>query len=121
MNLYQRGLRDGALVNPKLFIFEKFNLGPHTNCWSNLVKRVKNLYYLVRVVTTSLRTCVVQLAIIWNQAQTLIDMDEPDLTRLQAKKSESSNIDVRMAIQSDHLGHQVGRKQVNHLGPPPQA
>ena len=52
MNSYRRGLRNGVLVNPKLFIFEKLNLGPHTNCWSNLVKRVKNLYYLVRVVTT---------------------------------------------------------------------
>ena len=51
MNLYRRGLRNGVLVNPKLFILEKLNLAPHTNAWSNLVKRVKNLYYLVRVVT----------------------------------------------------------------------
>ena len=41
MNSYRRGLRNGALVNPKLFILEKVNLGPHTKCWSNLVKRVK--------------------------------------------------------------------------------
>ena len=39
-----------VLVNPKLSIMEKINLAPHTNCWSNLVKRFKNLYYLVRVV-----------------------------------------------------------------------
>ena len=52
MNSYRRGLQNGILVNPKLFLLEKVNLGPHTNCWSNLVKRVKNLYYLVRVVTT---------------------------------------------------------------------
>ena len=51
MNSYQRGLQNGVFVNPKLFILEKVNLGPHTNYWSNLVKRVKNLYYLVRVVT----------------------------------------------------------------------
>ena len=51
MNSYRRGLRNGVLVNPKLFILEKVNLGPHTNYWSNLVKRVKNLYCLVRVVT----------------------------------------------------------------------
>ena len=62
MNSYRRGLRNDVLVNPKLFILEKVNLAPHTNGWSNLVKlgqtwpnlvkRVKNLYYLVRVVTT---------------------------------------------------------------------
>ena len=51
MNSYHRGLRNGVLVNPKLFILEKVNLDPHTNGWSNLVKRDKNLYYLVRVVT----------------------------------------------------------------------
>ena len=38
MNSYRRGLRDGILFNPKLFILEKFNMGPHTNCWSNMVK-----------------------------------------------------------------------------------
>ena len=54
MNSYRRSLRNGALVNPKLFILEKFNLGPHTKCWSNLVKHVKNSYYLVRVVTVEL-------------------------------------------------------------------
>ena len=53
MNSYRRGLRNGVLVNTKLFILEKVNLGPHINCWSNLVKRFKNLYYLVRVVTLS--------------------------------------------------------------------
>ena len=51
MNSYRRDLQNGILVNPKFFILEKVNLGPHTNCWSNLVKRFKNLYYLVRVVT----------------------------------------------------------------------
>ena len=51
MNSYRRGLRNCFLFKPKLFILEKVNLGPHTNCWSNLVKRFKNLYYLVRVVT----------------------------------------------------------------------
>ena len=38
MNSYRRGLRNGALVNPKLFILEKVNFGQHTKCWSNLVK-----------------------------------------------------------------------------------
>ena len=61
MNSYRRGLRNGVLVNPKLFILEKVNFGPHAKCWSNLiksgqaqsnlVKRVTNLYYLVRVIT----------------------------------------------------------------------
>ena len=58
MSSYQLGLRNGVLVNPKLFILEKFNFGPHAKCWSipsqlwsNLVKRVTNLYYLVRVIT----------------------------------------------------------------------
>ena len=56
MNSYRRGLRNGVLVNPKFFILENVNLGPHTNCWSNLVKRFKNLYYLVRVVTVEVQT-----------------------------------------------------------------
>ena len=38
VNSYRRGLRNGVLVNPKLFILEKFNLAPHTIGWSNLVK-----------------------------------------------------------------------------------
>ena len=38
MNSYRRGLQIGVLVNPNLFILEKFNFGPHINCWSNLVK-----------------------------------------------------------------------------------
>ena len=38
MNSYRRGLRNGVLVNPKIFILEKFNFGPHIKCWSNLVK-----------------------------------------------------------------------------------
>ena len=38
MNSYRRGLRNGALVNPKLFILEKVNFGQHAKCWSNLVK-----------------------------------------------------------------------------------
>ena len=51
MNSYRRGLRNGVLVNPKLFILEKVNLAPPTIGWTNLVKLIKNLYYLVRVVT----------------------------------------------------------------------
>ena len=54
MNSYQRGLRNGVLVNPKLFILEKVNLAPpyiSWSTWSILVKLVKNLYYLVRVFT----------------------------------------------------------------------
>ena len=54
MNSYRRGLRNGVLVNLKLFIIEKVNLAPPTfgwSTWSNLVKLVKNLYYLVRVIT----------------------------------------------------------------------
>ena len=38
MNSYRRDLRNGVLVNPKLFILEKVNLDPHIKCWSNLVK-----------------------------------------------------------------------------------
>ena len=48
-------------------------------------------------------------------------MDELDLTRLQAKKSEPSKIDGRMAVQSDHLERQVGRSQANHLRQPHRA
>ena len=54
MNSYRRGLRNGVLVNPKLFILEKVNLAPPTigwSTWANLVNLVKNLYYLVRVAT----------------------------------------------------------------------
>ena len=54
VNSYRRGLQNGVIVNPKLFILEKFNLAPPTvgwSTWSNLVKLVKNLYYLVRVIT----------------------------------------------------------------------
>ena len=43
MNSYRRGLRDGVLVNPKLFVLEKVNLAPPTigwSTWSNLVKLV---------------------------------------------------------------------------------
>ena len=63
MNSYRRGLRNGVLVNPKLFILEKFNLAPPTigwSTWSNLVKLVKNLYYLVRVITffTPILKCI---------------------------------------------------------------
>ena len=38
MNSYRRGLPNGVLVNPKLFILEKVNFGPYIKCWSNLVK-----------------------------------------------------------------------------------
>ena len=38
MNSYRRGLRNGVLVNPKLFLLKKVNFGQHTKCWSNLVK-----------------------------------------------------------------------------------
>ena len=38
MNSYRRGLRNGVLVNPKIFILEKVNFGPYIKCWSNLVK-----------------------------------------------------------------------------------
>ena len=48
-------------------------------------------------------------------------MDEPNLSCLQAKKSEPSKIDGWTAVQSDHLGRQVGRRQVNHLEPPLRA
>ena len=56
MNSYRQGLRSGVLFNPKLFILEKVNFGPHTKCWSNLVKSGQtcyNLFYLVRVITIS--------------------------------------------------------------------
>ena len=51
MNSYRRGLRGGVLVNPKLFILEKVNLDPHTNCWSNLVK-------LSQTWSNVLKTCI---------------------------------------------------------------
>ena len=57
MNSYRRGLRIGVLVNPKLFVLENVNLAPPTigwSTWSNLVKLVKNLYYLVRVITNDM-------------------------------------------------------------------
>ena len=41
MNSYRRGLRNGVLVNPKLFVLEKVNLAPPTigwSTWSNLLK-----------------------------------------------------------------------------------
>ena len=41
MTSYRRGLQNGVLVNPKLFILEKFNLAPPTvgwSTWSNLLK-----------------------------------------------------------------------------------
>ena len=41
MKSYRRGLRNGTLVDPKLFILEKVNFGQHTKCWSNLVNLVK--------------------------------------------------------------------------------
>ena len=52
MNSYRRGLRNGVLVNPKLFILEKVNLGLHTNCWSNLVKLSQNW-------SNVLKTCII--------------------------------------------------------------
>ena len=52
MNSYRRGLRNGVLVNPKLFILEKVNLGPHTNYWSNLVK-------LSQTWSNVLKTCII--------------------------------------------------------------
>ena len=41
MNSCRRDLRNGVLVNPKLFVLEKVNFGQPTKCWSNLVKLVK--------------------------------------------------------------------------------
>ena len=38
MNSCRRGLRNGVLVNPKLFILEKVNFDQPIKCWSNLVK-----------------------------------------------------------------------------------
>ena len=38
MNSCRRDLRNGVLLNPKLFILEKFNFGQPIKCWSNLVK-----------------------------------------------------------------------------------
>ena len=52
MNSYRRGLRNGVLVNPKLFILEKVNLSLHTNCWSNLVK-------LSQTWSNVLKTCII--------------------------------------------------------------
>ena len=61
MNSYRRGLKNGVLVNPKLFILEKVNLAPPTIGLSNLVKLVKNLYYLVRVVTDGQSERIIQV------------------------------------------------------------
>ena len=55
MNLYRRGLRNGALVNPKLFILEKVNFGQHTKCWSNLVNLVK----LNQTWSNTFQTCII--------------------------------------------------------------
>ena len=51
MNSYRRGLQNDVLVNPKVLILEKSQLGPTYYWLVNLVKLVKNLYYLVQVVT----------------------------------------------------------------------
>ena len=47
MNSYRQGLRNGVLVNLKLFILEKVNFGPHAKCWSNLVKLGQTCHKLV--------------------------------------------------------------------------
>ena len=40
MNSCRQGLRNGVLVNPKLFILEKFNFGQPIKYWSNVFKLV---------------------------------------------------------------------------------
>ena len=52
MNSCRRGLRNGVLVNPKLFILEKVNFGQPTKCWSNLVK-------LNQTWSNALQTCII--------------------------------------------------------------
>ena len=52
MNSYRRGLRNGVLVNPKLFILEKVNLAPPTIGWSNLAK-------LGQTLSNLLKTCII--------------------------------------------------------------
>ena len=55
MNSCRRGLRNGVLVNPKLFILEKVNFGQLTECWSNLVKLVK----LNQTWSNALQLCII--------------------------------------------------------------
>ena len=55
MNSYRRGLRNDVLVNPKVFILEKVNFGPHTKCWSNLINLVK----LSQTMSNVLQTCII--------------------------------------------------------------
>ena len=69
MNSYRRGLRSGVLVNPKLFILETVNFAPPTIGWSSWSNLVKNLYYLVRVIT-------IQDLI----DQGLVDLGRPEVT-----------------------------------------
>ena len=52
MNSYRRGLRNGALVNPKLFLLEKVNFGQPTKCWSNLVNSGQTL-------SNAFQTCII--------------------------------------------------------------
>ena len=42
--------------------------------------------------------------------------DDPVLTRLQENDLESSKTEGRTADQSDHLGHQMGKRHASHLG-----
>ena len=52
MNSYRRGLRNGVLVNPKIFILEKVNFDPHIKCWSNLVNSCQTW-------SNVLQTCII--------------------------------------------------------------
>ena len=42
--------------------------------------------------------------------------DDPILSRLQAKEIELSKTEGWATNQSDHLGHQMGKKQASQLG-----
>ena len=74
MNSYRRGLLNGALVNPKLFILEKVNFGQHTKCWSNLVKSSQTW-------SNVLQTCIIwygSLQLGWEMGQQIISDEDHD-------------------------------------------
>ena len=83
MNSYRRGLRNGVLVNPKLFILEKFNLAPPTigwSTWSNLLKTCIIWYGSLHTVSQVLREVQHEQFLRW-LTQMRLDPTKRDNTR----------------------------------------
>ena len=100
MNSYQRGLRNGFLVNPKLFILEKVNFGQPPKCWSNLVKfgqTWSNVLQTCIILYGSLQWCPLILKPLYLRTV------PPHVSRLMAVEtchlpSLSSNPDLALAL-----------------------